>query len=133
ALHGRADAVAARLPEALPASRARRARALRPCDRAQQQPASAPAREAHQGRGLPRVLRRRRGHASHRLRRGGQRRARADVALTRGAPMSGTRETTGDVYREPWTYKPREARVVRGDSIAADRTLRADVCVIGTG
>jgi choline dehydrogenase-like flavoprotein len=43
------------------------------------------------------------------------------------------RATTGDVYREPWTYKPREVRVVDGASIAADRTVRADVCVIGTG
>jgi hypothetical protein len=47
--------------------------------------------------------------------------------------VTGVRATTGDVYREPWTYKPREARVVRGDEITSDRTIRADVCVIGTG
>jgi choline dehydrogenase-like flavoprotein len=47
--------------------------------------------------------------------------------------VSGIRRTTGDVYSEPWTYKPREARVVRGDAITSDRTIRADVCVIGTG
>lgn len=46
---------------------------------------------------------------------------------------SGVRPTTGDVYREPWTYKPREVQVVRGDGITSDRTIRADVCVIGTG
>jgi choline dehydrogenase-like flavoprotein len=45
----------------------------------------------------------------------------------------GYRQTTGDVYREPWTYRPREVRVVRGDEITSDRTIRADVCVIGTG
>jgi choline dehydrogenase-like flavoprotein len=43
------------------------------------------------------------------------------------------RATNGDVYREPWTYKPREVRVVRGSEITTDRTIRADVCVIGTG
>jgi hypothetical protein len=47
--------------------------------------------------------------------------------------VNGVRQTTGDVYHEPWTYKPREVRVVRGDEIASDRTIRADVCVIGTG
>jgi choline dehydrogenase-like flavoprotein len=44
-----------------------------------------------------------------------------------------TRATTGDVYREPWTYKPREVRVVDGATIISDRTITADVCVIGTG
>ncbi|MEA2495830.1 MAG: hypothetical protein QOJ29_3741, partial [Thermoleophilaceae bacterium] len=43
------------------------------------------------------------------------------------------RQTTGDVYREPWTYKPREVRVVRGSEITSDRSVGADVCVIGTG
>jgi GMC oxidoreductase len=43
------------------------------------------------------------------------------------------RRTTGDVYREPWTYKPRAVRVVRGADITTDRTVGADVCVIGTG
>jgi choline dehydrogenase-like flavoprotein len=47
--------------------------------------------------------------------------------------VNGVRATTGDVYREPWTYKPRELRVVRGSEITSDRTIRADVCVIGTG
>lgn len=47
--------------------------------------------------------------------------------------MSGIRETTGDVYREPWTYKPREVRITRGADLGGDRTVRADVCVIGTG
>lgn len=47
--------------------------------------------------------------------------------------MSAVRATTGDVYREPWTYSPREARVVDGRSITSDRTIRADACVIGTG
>lgn len=43
------------------------------------------------------------------------------------------RQTTGDVYSEPWTYQPREVRVVRGAGITSDRTIRADVCVIGSG
>ena len=43
------------------------------------------------------------------------------------------RPTTGDAYREPWTYKPREERIVRGDEIVRDQTIKADVCVIGTG
>ena len=43
------------------------------------------------------------------------------------------RPTTGDAYREPWTYKPREVRVVAGSEITRDRTISADVCVIGTG
>jgi choline dehydrogenase-like flavoprotein len=43
------------------------------------------------------------------------------------------RATTGDAYREPWTYKPREVREIDGGSIAADTTIRADVCIIGTG
>jgi choline dehydrogenase-like flavoprotein len=53
--------------------------------------------------------------------------------------MSGTangdgfRRTTGDAYREPWTYKPREVRVVSGSEITGDRTVHADVCVIGSG
>ncbi|MFL5896433.1 MAG: GMC family oxidoreductase N-terminal domain-containing protein [Thermoleophilaceae bacterium] len=48
--------------------------------------------------------------------------------------MSGAlRPTTGDVYHEPWTYQPREVRVVPGDEVTSDRTVRADVCVIGTG
>ena len=45
----------------------------------------------------------------------------------------GVRRTTGDVYREPWTYKPREERIVRGDQLTSDTTVEADVCVIGTG
>jgi choline dehydrogenase-like flavoprotein len=45
----------------------------------------------------------------------------------------GFRPTTGDAYREPWTYKPREVRVVRGSEVSGDRTVRADVCVIGSG
>jgi choline dehydrogenase-like flavoprotein len=45
----------------------------------------------------------------------------------------GIRRTTGDVYREPWTYKPREERIVAGSQITSDRTIGADVCVIGTG
>lgn len=45
----------------------------------------------------------------------------------------GIRRTTGDVYREPWTYKPREVRVVAGRGVTSDRTIGADVCVIGTG
>ena len=47
--------------------------------------------------------------------------------------MSAQRATTGDAYREPWTYKPREVRVVDGAAITSDQTIRADVCVIGTG
>jgi choline dehydrogenase-like flavoprotein len=43
------------------------------------------------------------------------------------------RQTTGDVYREPWTYKPSEVRTVDGSGITADRAVKADVCVIGTG
>jgi choline dehydrogenase-like flavoprotein len=43
------------------------------------------------------------------------------------------RRTTGDVYSEPWTYKPREERIVSGDQITSDVTVKADVCVIGTG
>ena len=43
------------------------------------------------------------------------------------------RQTTGDAYREPWTYKPREVRAVPGSEITSDRTIGADVCVIGTG
>lgn len=43
------------------------------------------------------------------------------------------RATTGDVYREPWTYKPREVRVVSGRDLERDLTVRADACVIGTG
>jgi choline dehydrogenase-like flavoprotein len=46
----------------------------------------------------------------------------------------GIRKTTGAAaYGEPWTYKPREVRVVSGSGIADDRTVRADVCVIGSG
>src|SRR5436190_22845214 len=45
----------------------------------------------------------------------------------------GYRATTGDVYREPWTYKPRELHIVDGAAISTNRTVRADVCVIGTG
>src|SRR3954454_480816 len=47
--------------------------------------------------------------------------------------MTGIRATTGDVYREPWTYAPREVRVVRGDQLGGDVTVKADACVIGTG
>ena len=36
----------------------------------------------------------------------------------------GIRRTTGDVYREPWTYKPREVRVVAGSEITSDRTMQ---------
>ena len=43
------------------------------------------------------------------------------------------RPTTGDVYREPWTYKPRDVRVVAGSTITRDQFVSADVCVIGTG
>ena len=43
------------------------------------------------------------------------------------------RPTTGDAYREPWTYAGREVRMVSGTGITKDRTVRADVCVIGTG
>jgi choline dehydrogenase-like flavoprotein len=46
---------------------------------------------------------------------------------------NGIRQTTGDVYREPWTYRPREVREVRGSEITSDVDVRADVCVIGTG
>jgi choline dehydrogenase-like flavoprotein len=47
--------------------------------------------------------------------------------------MSTIRRTTGDVYREPWTYKPRNIKTVPGTVFRNDRTVRADVCVIGTG
>ena len=30
-------------------------------------------------------------------------------------------------------YRPREVRVERGDRIAGERRVRADVCVIGSG
>lgn len=43
------------------------------------------------------------------------------------------RATTGDAYREPWTYKPRNTKTVPGSAFENDRTVRADVCVIGTG
>jgi choline dehydrogenase-like flavoprotein len=46
---------------------------------------------------------------------------------------NGIRQTTGDVYREPWTYQPREVREVRGNEITDDVSMGADVCVIGTG
>jgi choline dehydrogenase-like flavoprotein len=46
---------------------------------------------------------------------------------------NGIRPTTGDAYREPWTYKPQDVRTVRGSALENDRTVRADVCVIGTG
>jgi hypothetical protein len=45
----------------------------------------------------------------------------------------GIRRTTGDVYREPWTYKPRNIKTNTGFVFRNDRTVRADVCVIGTG
>jgi choline dehydrogenase-like flavoprotein len=45
----------------------------------------------------------------------------------------GIRRTTGDVYREPWTYKPRAVRIREGSAITRDEAVRADVCVIGTG
>lgn len=47
--------------------------------------------------------------------------------------MSVRRTTGADVYGEPWTYKPREVRVIGGDAITGDRTIKADACVIGTG
>jgi choline dehydrogenase-like flavoprotein len=47
--------------------------------------------------------------------------------------MNGIRKTTGDVYREPWTYQPQDIKTVPGTSLKSDRTIRADVCVIGTG
>jgi choline dehydrogenase-like flavoprotein len=43
------------------------------------------------------------------------------------------RKTTGDVYREPWTYKPQQMKAVPGTNLKTDRTVTADVCVIGTG
>jgi hypothetical protein len=43
------------------------------------------------------------------------------------------RPTTGDAYREPWTYKPRNIKTVPGTVFKEDRTVRADVCVIGSG
>lgn len=43
------------------------------------------------------------------------------------------RRTTGDAYREPWTYKPQSVKTVPGTAFKEDRTVRADVCVIGTG
>ena len=43
------------------------------------------------------------------------------------------RPTTGDVYREPWTYKPRNVKTVPGANLKKDLVVRADVCVIGTG
>jgi choline dehydrogenase-like flavoprotein len=46
---------------------------------------------------------------------------------------AGTRRTTGDVYREPWTYKPRNVTAVPGTGVTRDLTVSADVCVIGTG
>jgi choline dehydrogenase-like flavoprotein len=45
----------------------------------------------------------------------------------------GFRPTTGDAYREPWTYRPREVRVVSGSEITGDRTVHSDACVIGSG
>src|SRR3954447_1610975 len=47
--------------------------------------------------------------------------------------MNGYRKTTGDVYREPWTYKPKNIKTGSGSVFRNDRTIRADVCVIGTG
>jgi choline dehydrogenase-like flavoprotein len=47
--------------------------------------------------------------------------------------VTAVRPTTGDAYHEPWTYKPREVRVVQGEEITSDCTIRADVCVIGSG
>jgi choline dehydrogenase-like flavoprotein len=46
---------------------------------------------------------------------------------------SGIRRTTGDVYREPWTYTPQNIKTVPGTNLKSDLTVRADVCVIGTG
>jgi choline dehydrogenase-like flavoprotein len=43
------------------------------------------------------------------------------------------RPTTGDAYREPWTYKPRNIKTNTGFALKEDRTVRADVCVIGSG
>jgi hypothetical protein len=47
--------------------------------------------------------------------------------------VTAIRPTTGDAYREPWTYKPREVRVIPGGELSGNHTIRADVCVIGTG
>jgi choline dehydrogenase-like flavoprotein len=58
---------------------------------------------------------------------------RASGSPGRAAPGRAVRPTDGDAYREPWTYKPREARVVRGETLTSDRTIKADVCVIGSG
>jgi choline dehydrogenase-like flavoprotein len=46
---------------------------------------------------------------------------------------AGIRRTTGDVYREPWTYRPQNIKTVPGTNLKSDLTVRADVCVIGTG
>jgi choline dehydrogenase-like flavoprotein len=53
--------------------------------------------------------------------------------VTRSANGDRFRRTTGAAYHEPWTYKPRATRVVPGSEITSDRTVHADVCVIGTG
>src|SRR5436305_12858423 len=139
ALRARARSTRARVREALPQPARRRARALRAGRRAQRQRPPPPAEQAGEGRRVPFLLRRRRRHAPHRLRPRCAPRAWAGAARERGTAVTQApakpriRRTTGDVYSEPWTYKPREERVVGGDTITSDVTIKADVCVIGTG
>ena len=48
--------------------------------------------------------------------------------------MSGARATRGDAsFAAGGFVHPREERVVRGEDVTSDRTVRVDVCVIGTG
>ena len=48
--------------------------------------------------------------------------------------MNGVRATRGDAsFAADGFVHPREERVVRGEDIASERTVRVDACVIGTG
>jgi choline dehydrogenase-like flavoprotein len=48
--------------------------------------------------------------------------------------VSGVRPTGSEAYRSAeGMYRPRTVRVERGDRIAGERRVRADVCVIGSG
>jgi choline dehydrogenase-like flavoprotein len=48
--------------------------------------------------------------------------------------VNGVRATTGDAYLAGEGFvHPREERIVRGEDITGERTIRVDACVIGTG
>ena len=48
--------------------------------------------------------------------------------------MTGVRPTRPEAYSDTsGMYRPRTVRLERGDGIAGERRLRADVCVIGSG